>query len=409
MQATFLALGSTGDILPYATLGARLLAAGHQVCFVTTQDFEPLLSGFGLDVLPVPGDAQTVIRRAGANVSKLMLAFARLSRSLTTVLDPSTPPLDRSDIIINQLPIGVYGYDLAEKLGIPMVLAAVIPLTRTSAFPMMGFDTPFSAAGGFNRLTYYLYEQMSWHTLRRGINRWRQTRLGLPKIPLGGHMGRMVRSKVPILNGFSSHLFPRPPDWGDHVHITGYWYPADENWLPPSSLLRFLAAGPPPVFLGFGSMPLRDPGRTTDLILEALALSGQRSVLQAGWGGLGDRTLPDSVHLIQYVPYGWLFPQMAAIVHHGGSGTTAFSLRSGVPSLVVPFLFDQHFWGNQTAKVGVGPKPIPFRRMTAQKLAAAIELMTGDVKMRRQAETLGRAIRSEDGLGNAVAVIEGQV
>ena len=208
-----------------------------------------------------------------------------------------------------------------------------------------------------------------------------------------------------MLNGFSEHVVPRPADWGPNVHVTGYWFPEEEGWLPPEDLCRFIDAGSPPVFIGFGSMPVRKPEETTALLLEAIARSGVRAVLHRGWAGVGGEAPPESVFQIDYAPYGWLFPRMAAIVHHGGSGTTAAALHAGVPSIVVPFLFDQFYWGRRVADLGVGPRPIPFKQLTAEGLAEAMRVATTDPAMRERATALGAKIGAEDGLRAAVDVI----
>lgn len=404
-HVTIFALGSRGDILPYAALGKGLCAAGHRVCFVTTENFESTIVSRGLDFCPIPGNAQTIVRDAGANMLALVRSFGELSRCFTHDTGWLASILQKTDVILNQLPGGLYGYDLAEKYGVPIMLVAVIPLTRTSTFPMVGWPSWLAPVPGYNQLSYRVAEQMAWQMFRPTINRWRREELGLAKTPVGGYFADLYERGVPVLNGFSAHVVARPPDWGDHIHITGYWFPEDEAWQPPDDLCRFLQDGPPPVFIGFGSMPLRRPERTADAILGALRQSGQRAVLHSGWGGLGDHLLSDQVFPIDYAPYGWLFPRMAAVVHHGGSGTTAFGLRAGVPSLVVPFLFDQFYWGRRIAALGVGPAPVPYRRLSAERLTAALALAVGDAHMRQRAAALGARIRAEDGIAAAVEII----
>jgi UDP:flavonoid glycosyltransferase YjiC (YdhE family) len=153
-------------------------------------------------------------------------------------------------------------------------------------------------------------------------------------------------------------------------------------------------------------MPLRDPRRVTETVLDALRDSGQRGILHAGWADLGGGALPPSVLQVDYVPYHWLFPRVAAVVHHGGSGTTASGLRAGVPSLVVPFVFDQFFWGRRVAALGVGPRPVPYRRLSPARLAGAIGEAVADTGMRRRAEALGARIRAEDGVAAAVRIVD---
>jgi UDP:flavonoid glycosyltransferase YjiC (YdhE family) len=171
----------------------------------------------------------------------------------------------------------------------------------------------------------------------------------------------------------------------------------------------FLQSGPPPVYIGFGSMAGRDPERRAEIALEALKRSGQRGVLLTGWGGLQPRDLPDDVYAVDSVPHDWLFPQMAAVVHHGGAGTTAAGLRAGTPTVIVPFFGDQPFWGRRVAELGVGPAPIPQKQLSVERLAAAIRTAAGDPAMRARAQELGRRIRQEDGVARAVEVFHAEM
>jgi UDP:flavonoid glycosyltransferase YjiC (YdhE family) len=209
-----------------------------------------------------------------------------------------------------------------------------------------------------------------------------------------------------VLYGYSPHVIPPPPDWGADTHVTGYWFlDPPSGWTPPPALHEFLAAGPPPVYVGFGSMSSRNPQATAKLVLDALGAAGQRAVLLAGWSGLRPADLPDSVLMVDSVPFAWLFPRMAAVVHHGGAGTTAAGLRAGVPSIVVPFFGDQPYWGRRVAELGVGPAPIPRKRLTVEVLAGAIDRAVTDPVLRRRAAELGVRIRVEDGVARAVGVV----
>jgi UDP:flavonoid glycosyltransferase YjiC (YdhE family) len=415
MRITMLALGSRGDVLPYTTLGKALQAAGHRVRFATFENFRPLVVAHGLDFHSIRGDVHSLLRGPGgqrlAESGRSALRMARSTLRLFGVMagsfarDLSSPALRDTDLIVNQLPGGLYGYDLAEKAGVPVVLAAVMPLTPTRHQTMLAFPPLLARVPGYNAFTHWLAYQLVWQGFRPAISRWRQDALGLSRAPLWGYARRMVRERVPVLNGFSAHLVPRPPDWGDHVHVTGYWFPEDEDWQPADELVEFIQGGSPPVFVGFGSMPVRQPERTTAVVLEALARCGQRAVLHTGWAGIGQEGLPESVYQIDYAPYAWLFPRMAAIVHHGGAGTTAFGLRAGVPAIVVPFLFDQFYWGRRISALGVGPGPIPHKGLSPRLLAEALTQAVSDGRMRERAAKLGERIRSEGGVHAAVDVI----
>jgi sterol 3beta-glucosyltransferase len=403
MRISILALGSRGDIAPCIALGGALRAAGHRVRLATFEGFGPAVTAQGLDFTPVQGDPRALLAQSGSNQWAVFRAFSTLAEGYAR--DFSDPALREADIILNQLPGAVYGYDLAESAGVPIVELAVIPLTRTRAFPNMALQSPLARVPGYNRASYVIAEQLLWMIYRPILNRWRRATLSLPALPAQGYFGQLGTARVPVLDGFSAHVVPRPPDWGAHVHVTGYWFPAEGDWQPPEALVRFVEAGPPPVYVSFGSMPVPDPRAATLTVLDALRRSGQRAVLGLAWGGLDGSALPEHVFPIEYAPYDWLFPRMAALVHHGGSGTTAFGLRAGAPALIVPFLFDQSFWGRRLAALGVGLPPLPFARLTSERLAAALDTLVHDAGMRARAAALGAAIRAEDGLGEAVRLV----
>lgn len=413
-RITILALGSRGDVQPYLTLGQGLQAAGHRVRVATFEAFAALARDAGLAFTPIHGDAQALLTTASQhgflagrnNPWQIARALQRSYGTLAQSLPDNLAALDDTDLVLNQLPAHLFGGDLAEHLGVPWAIVAVLPLARTRWMPLFGFPSALSRLPGYNPLTYRLGEQIGWQLFRRSVNRLRTERWGLRPAPFWGPYESIHRQRIPIIFGFSEHVVVRPPDWGDHVHLTGWWQPTDPAWTPPADLERFIEAGPAPVFIGFGSMPVSDPAQTSALILEAVRRSGQRAVLHAGWAGLGGAQPPE-VFPLHYAPYDWLFPRMAASVHHGGSGTTGFGFWSGMPSVVVPFGFDQFYWGQRAAHLGVGPRPVPFRKLTAARLAAAIEAAVSDEGMRARAAALGQKLRAENGVQRAVAVIGG--
>jgi sterol 3beta-glucosyltransferase len=296
-------------------------------------------------------------------------------------------------------------YHIAEKLGIPQVLALPLPTTPTRDYPYP-FFAGMHLGGKFNRFTYRLMALAS--AMWAGTtNDFRVKTLGLPPLSrladlLKGPDGKLI----PVLYPYSSHLVPVPKDFPAHVHVTGYWFlDQAQNWSPPADLVRFLEAGAAPVYVGFGSMGGSQPEKRARIVLAALAKAGQRGILARGWGGLQAADLPQDMIMIDAAPHDWLFPRMAVVVHHGGAGTTAAGLRAGKPSIICPFLGDQPFWGWAVHKAGVGPKPFPQRKLTADRLADAITLAVGDQPMQRRAASLGEKIRTEDGVARAVAII----
>jgi UDP:flavonoid glycosyltransferase YjiC (YdhE family) len=412
MHITILALGSYGDVLPFAVLGKGLRDAGYQVRLATFEDFGQMVESRGLEIFPIQGNAKSImgggaglaLAESGTNV---LVGFKAIMESFGALADEyvrcfSDSRLWETELIINQLP--VFGADLGDKLGVQYFTAGVIPLIRTKTFPLPLFPQ-WKLGCVYNALSYRLAEQLAWQGFRKVVNRWRRDVLGLPPKGFWGDFDR-IYAETPVLAGFSQHVVPRAMDWSNEVHVTGYWLPEDNpSWQPPDDLHRFLDAGPPPVFIGFGSMPLRDPHRVTTMIVEALQRSGQRGILSAGWGELGDQDLPGSIMKIGYVPYTWLLPRTAGVAIHGGSGSTASALRAGVPTLIIPFVMDQFYWGNRVFELGVGPRPIPFKRLSVEALTCAFEKMVNDVEMSHKAALLGEAIHAEDGVASAISVI----
>jgi UDP:flavonoid glycosyltransferase YjiC (YdhE family) len=228
----------------------------------------------------------------------------------------------------------------------------------------------------------------------------------LPSLSFLGPAGAYLFPPL-CLDGYSRLIVPKPWDWGARHYLTGYWFlDGAADWRPPQGVLDFLADEPPPVCVGFGSMHNRDAAEISHLVIRALELAGQRGVLLTGWGGLASVPNSDQVLVAEGIPHDWLFPRMAAVVHHGGAGTTAAALRAGVPAVVVPFMSDQPFWARRVFALGAGPQPIPRGQLTAARLARAIRRAVQDTGIRHRAAVLGQRLRAEDGVGRAADLFD---
>lgn len=415
MNITIIATGSRGDVQPYIALGKGLSAAGHTVRLATHANFEALVTAHDLDFWLVKGDVQAVAQSAemrerlqDGNFLAIMSRMAReAERAALDMAEGSLAACHGADLVLGGLGGEYMGMAVAEKLGLPFVPAYLVPFTPTGAFPsVLAPGLPGWLQGAPNRLTHHLTRQIMWQSLRRADRAARERVLELAGAPFWGPYGSASVRGMPTLVGISPHVVTKPPDWGNDVHLTGYWFlEAEEAWTPPPALRAFLEAGPPPVYIGFGSMSDRHPEETAALVLAAVTRAGQRAVLMVGWGGMRAEDLPASVYMLDAAPHDWLFPRMTAVVHHGGAGTTAAGLRAGVPSLIVPYFGDQPYWGRRVAALGVGPAPIPRKRLTVEKLTAAIETAATDATMRRRAADLGAVIRAEDGVARAAQVL----
>ncbi len=414
MQVTIIAGGSRGDVQPYVALGKGLKEAGHTVRILSSDDFHDLITDYGLDFFTTGGSAQAVAQNLQALLEqgKTLEVFSQTRRAsekqAVQAAEKGLIACQGSDLILGGLSGLFSGLALSENLGIPLLLAYLVPFNPTSMFPSALTPIPQTPLTQWmNKPSHLLAQQMMWQSFRSGENKARAEVLHMPPAPFWGPFSSQRQQKQPILYGYSSHVLPHPRDWDDSQHVTGYWFlEPPQGWEPPADLLHFLKSGPPPIYIGFGSMSSSKPEETADLALEALARTGQRGVLYEGWGGLKKEQLPETVFMTSSVPHTWLFPRMAAVVHHGGVGTTAAGLAAGVPSIVVPFFADQPFWGQRVHELGVGPKPIKRRRLTVDSLVEALECVVSDSAMREKAAALGERIRAENGVAQAVTIIE---
>ena len=411
---TLVTTGSRGDIQPYIALGLGLVSSGHTVKLATNRIYADWIQEQGLEFGHIEGDPMAMVQgqqgREWVETGRRGLGFLRGFRQfMDPLLHQATADVlaacEGTDLILFSGIAFYAAYSVAEKLGLPFVQAYLQPIHPTGEFPSAVFPTRRQGGKLFNYATHFLGGQAFWQVTRPILNDIRGEMLGLRPFSIPGPFLSMLRHRLPIIHGYSPTVLPKPKNYNEASFVTGFWFMAEESYNPPSELANFLSAGPPPVYIGFGSMTGNDPERLTRIVLEGLRLSGRRGVLLSGWAGLADGDLPNSILRLDNVPHDWLFPRMAAIVHHGGVGTTHEGLRAGVPNVVVPFFADQPFWGDRVHALGVGPRPIAQEELTAERLAEAIETATTDQQMNARAAEVGRQIQAENGVGEAVAIV----
>ncbi len=419
MRITLLAIGSRGDVQPLLALAVGLQKTGqHRICFAAPDNFEPLVREYQLDFFPLginthnmlgERDLTTGLEKGRNFLLWSLQALRAIKPMLALLMERTWLSCKDAETIVYSY-IGIGAYHVAEKAGVPCYMATSVPgLAPTRAYSNPdGIFPPLPLGGGYNLLTYFLSRQILQAVIGSFINRWRREKLDLSPIPFGKYpYGQLHGRPVPVLGGYSPLVVPKPSDWGEHIHVTGYWFlDPKPDWQAPAPLVEFLESGQPPVYVGFGSMANRSPRQTTQLVCDALERSGQRGVLVTGWGGLEKANLSANLYALETVHHAWLFPRVSAVVHHGGSGTTGAGLRAGVPSVLVPHTGDQPFWAQRVAKLGAGPQPIPRRHLTALRLAEAITSAVTDTGIQTRAKSLGEQIRLEDGIGKAVEILE---
>ena len=416
MRISILAVGTQGDVRPFVALGRGLRDAGHAVRIAASADFRRLVARQELDFAVLSGNFRALMARvqhlmeSGTN---LLLAARTMRRVLAEMAAPwaveGTVACRDADLIIASGLADLLGVSLAETLGKPFALAYLQPMLPSREIPPVtlpprGAPSP----GAANLLLHHLSRIVQWQVLKPAYNRHVRPGLGLPRYPWHGPRYRVGQRDCPVICGYSRHVVPQPTDSPDHVRITGYWFLDEaEDWQPPRELQAFLEAGPPPIYVGFGSMQTRDRDATTRLILEGVRRSGQRAVLATGWDGLTEPPSglgSDRICVIGEAPHGWLFPRVALAIHHGGAGTTGAAIRAGIPSILVPFLADQPFWAWQIERLGLAPPRLDLKSLTVEQLAGAIAAASGP-EMRERAAQLGSHVAVENGVEAAVAAL----
>ncbi|HSH01361.1 MAG TPA: glycosyltransferase [Anaerolineae bacterium] len=407
MKISILTYGSRGDVQPYVAIGTRLQQAGHQVYMPTPDMFKPLITDAGLHHQPVNSIGphefmhDPAIKAAAETGSQLRILAATLRRApkiLYTIFEDAWQATADTDFVIaSSIPFGFV--DSAIARGLPWLYAPLHPLYPTRAFP-----SPVTAPFGFrlnsrlNPLTFTLTRTMFALAFGGTLNRWRRDH-NLPPINRFTYYRWLDQhAHYPTLYGFSPTILGHPTDWPANHRPTGYWFYDPPGWTPPPQLLDFLDAGPPPICIGFGSMDDQNPDRINKIILDALGQTGHRAIILSGWSTIGQNTpLPDTILRLDSAPHNWLFPRVAAVVHHGGAGTTAATLRAGTPSLILPFAMDQPYWADRVTQLGIGLRGPSFFKVTPHDLATALTELTTNPRYAQTGAHIRQQLAAEDG------------
>ncbi|WP_064749181.1 glycosyltransferase [Lysobacter antibioticus] len=407
-------IGTQGDIRPLVALGQGLRSAGYPVRIVTSGHFSELVRGAGLEHYPLASDfhamlhADRSIADRGLNMREMARVFRRqYAQWARSWVAEGRAAIEGAGLLMGVGNSTLLAKSLAEAHGIPFVAAQLQPLTPSRLMP------PVVLAGKkrnlpplLNVASYHVLRHLVWHVMKPALNDIVRPQLGLKKYPWYGPYYKNAGTRV--VYGFSRHVVPRPADWPQNVQIAGYWFLDEAQWQPSDALRAFLAAGPKPVYIGFGSMVSSDATGFTATVIEAVRKSGRRALLATGWGGLDhpDGALDEQIFFIRQAPHDRLFPLMSAAVHHGGAGTAAAAARAGIPSVIVPFYGDQPFWAHSLNRIGAGPAALDRTQLSAEALADALE-QAHTPSMQQAAADLGRRIRAEDGVAEAIRHLRG--
>jgi UDP:flavonoid glycosyltransferase YjiC (YdhE family) len=457
MRVLIISAGSWGDIAPHTGLAARIGDAGHDVTLATHDRLAPQIRDRGLafrsldvdisdlfgkaaDDHDIPDDVWDVhdavdrdaTGRSGSGRAaaggpgtapggtavgpKSHLANLRqgasLIRQLVDGIAGAMRPTGEDgqdaepapDLVLLSATVAPLGWHVAEGLGIPTAGAYLQPATRTAEFPPPFLSGAVSLGRRGNRaltdVMHAIIDTAAWPATRRA-----RRDLGLS--PLSPHALRQQLEVAcwPIAYGYSPAIVPRPRDWRPGLEVTGYWFPPrPTSWRPSARLVDFLAAGPPPVLVSFGSMAAGHGERVSEVTRAALRRAGVRGVIQSGLAGLA--VDDDDAVTVGDVPHDWLMPRCAAVVHHSAAGTTASGLRAGIPAVPVPVRTDQQFWAHRLTALGVSPGPQPFRRLSPDGLGDAVRRAVSEPSYRERAAWIAGRIADDDGPARVVEMVE---
>lgn len=408
MEITILTYGSRGDVQPFLPLSLRLLEAGHSVKLAAPLRFKNLVEEQGIDFVPLSGDPEDLSRRlnnAGHNFVKLLRELMDHAIEIgADVWRETEAACQDADVILHTFTHAVGAHTLAREKGIPDIHIQTFPMfTPTGDYPNItwpDWGIPF-----LNRFTHAAAAKSTWWTSQLGFERVRR-RAGLAKRKLYWPFeSDPLRPLTPILCAWSPSVLSRASDWPPSVHVTGYFFLAEnQTYQPPAELLSFLEDGEPPVCITFGSMVNRHQQRIDRIVRQSLRETENRGIILSGWGGIRESSSTDLLYL-DSVPHEWLLPRCKMVIHHGGAGTTGAGLRAGIPNIVIPFMGDQLFWGRRVQAIGAGTGPISVEKLSVENLTHVI-LQAENESMRERAQAIGEQIRNEDGVGVALKWIE---
>ncbi|KAK0458622.1 UDP-Glycosyltransferase/glycogen phosphorylase [Desarmillaria tabescens] len=404
MNIVIMIVGSRGDVQPYVALGKRLRSDRHRVRIASHETFRTFVTENGLEFFDIGGNPQDLmsymVKNPGlipgmdsltnGDIPKKRKMLAEMMNGCWLSCHSPCPRTGRTfaaDAIIANPPSFAHIH-CAEALGIPLLLSfssyALVTLECNIRIPSSSRQSDI----------------LTWQGMGDIINKLRTRTLGLTPLSLRSGSGALDTCKVPWTYCMSPALVPKPKDWKNHIDVAGFYFlDLATNYTPPDDLAAFLAAGDAPIYIGFGSVVIDDPATMTSTIFEATKQAGVRALVSAGWGGLGGVALPPHIFILGNIPHDWLFAngRVAAVVHHGGAGTTAAGLSKGLPTVAVPFFGDQGFWGNMIHRAGAGPAPVPPKSLTVNSLKDAIVFAISP-PAKSAARRMAEQILHEDGV-----------
>jgi len=403
---TILCSGSRGDFQTYIALAQELQKLERKVQIVGGKSFEDFIKGYGIDFYPLSVDYQSanidpkLIQEAQSsdNPLKMLLTFNKMKKYVIGLTEEMFFSCKGSDLIVYHPGCSI-GYFAGIELGIPSILAAPFPMHKTKEFASL---IAYGKTKMPKALSYKLLQGMLWMAGKTGIIAFFKKEYGKFPEDFGSPFEKIDKTHPAIIS-CSNFVFPRPNDWNENIHQTGYWFVEEIiDYTPSKELSDFLESGEKPIYIGFGSVfDSKHKEETIKIIIDALQKSGKRGIL-CGMGAIDN--LPENLLAINSIPHSWLFERVSVVCHHGGAGTTAAGFKAGIPSIIIPFSNDQFAWAHRAYDLGVGTEPIYRKHLTADKLSSAIQFALKD-EVVKNAKTLAENIATENGAKTCAKII----
>jgi sterol 3beta-glucosyltransferase len=404
MKIALLTLGTRGDVQPFAVLGKALQESGHDVTLSTAKNFSSFVESYGLPFVPVNADFQAILNSEEGK--KMMsnplsarkhlhrLIYPMMQDAMKTFYQVST---DKDCVLFHVKAMADYFADKCEGKFIRTNVVPAIEPTREFINPVF---SSWNLPAVLNRMSYKLTD-LGMKMMQTPLNTFRR-QIGLTE--------KFQKKNFPSIYGISPHFLDQPQDYPSGAHFTGFWTERSSEELD-KEITDFLSAGDPPLLFTLGSMPFESKLNLSGSIQKLTSELNTRTIVVQGWGLNQTEGLQNNgqIKVIRSAPYDKLMPHIKAAIHHGGIGTIAACLTAGKPFLTCPVLYplgDQHFWGMVAFKKGVGLKPLPLKKMTEENLIRAARKLLNDEQLYINSEHLRIKIAQEDGVGNAIEIIE---
>ncbi len=397
--------GSRGDVQPFVALGAELVRRGHRVVLAARAPFRSFVEEHGLDFFELEEDGTEELMHSlassdgGPDGVKLFVSWTR--RMVPPQFRQFWEATEGADVVLNNAAFTGPALHVAERRGIPIFQAFFDPGFIPTRRYCVSDNRVQARSEIVNLATTRLKNIASGLFTWDLVNAWRREHR-LPVDLLGEFHRPGLLYRLPVLAAWSRELVDRPDDWPEWFVQTGRWRSPTQQ-QPDERLKDFIAAGPPPVYIGFGSWGVHDRKAVTDILLEALRVTGQRGVLHRNTVD-GRSTFPANVYVDDNLPHDWLFPRVKAVVHHGGAGTTGAVATAGVPSVIVPAFFAQDVWGHIVREKGIGTM-LSRRALGVDSLVAALREVE-QPHVRERAKALGARASNEGAETHAADEIE---